>query len=60
MYTLYLYVIISIGVDNLKYKRILIKLSGETLSGDDGKGIDFNSVLKICKEIKAWMVEIAG
>lgn len=33
-------------------KRILIKLSGETLSGDDGKGIDFNSVLKICKEIK--------
>ncbi|MBQ7140206.1 MAG: UMP kinase [Bacilli bacterium] len=33
-------------------KRILIKLSGETLSGDDGKGIDFNSVLKICEEIK--------
>lgn len=33
-------------------KRILIKLSGETLSGSDGKGIDFNSVLSICKEIK--------
>ena len=33
-------------------KRILIKLSGETLSGSDGKGIDFNSVLEICKEIK--------
>ncbi|MBQ9072212.1 MAG: UMP kinase [Bacilli bacterium] len=37
----------------MKYNRILIKLSGETLSGSDGKGIDFNSVLDICKEIKA-------
>lgn len=36
----------------MKYKRILIKLSGETLSGSDGKGIDFKSVLDICKEIK--------
>ena len=35
-----------------KYKRILLKLSGETLSGKDGKGIDFNSVLGICNEIK--------
>lgn len=32
--------------------RILIKLSGEVLSGSDGKGIDFKSVQKICKEIK--------
>jgi len=32
--------------------RILIKLSGETLSGSDGKGIDFSSVLKVCEEIK--------
>ena len=36
----------------MKYKRILLKLSGETLSGKDGKGIDFESVLKICQEIK--------
>lgn len=35
-----------------KYKRILLKLSGETLSGKDGKGIDFDSVLDICNEIK--------
>lgn len=35
-----------------KYSRILLKLSGETLSGSDGKGIDFNSVLNICDEIK--------
>lgn len=32
--------------------RILIKLSGETLSGSDGKGIDFSSVLNVCEEIK--------
>ena len=37
----------------MKYKRILLKLSGETLSGKDGKGIDFNSVLSICEEIKS-------
>ena len=36
----------------MKYNRILLKLSGETLSGSDGKGIDFESVLDICKEIK--------
>ena len=36
----------------MKYNRILLKLSGETLSGSDGKGIDFQSVLDICKEIK--------
>ena len=42
-----------IGDGILKYKRILLKLSGETLSGSDGKGIVFESVLYICKEIKA-------
>lgn len=36
----------------MKYNRILLKLSGETLSGVDGKGIDFDSVLSICREIK--------
>lgn len=35
-----------------KYNRILLKLSGETLSGADNKGIDFSSVLGICEEIK--------
>ena len=33
-------------------KRVLIKLSGETLAGSDKKGIDFTSVLNICNEIK--------
>lgn len=33
-------------------KRILIKLSGETLAGSDKKGIDFASVINVCTEIK--------
>ncbi len=35
-----------------KYKRILIKLSGEALAGSDERGIDFETVLKICGAIK--------
>lgn len=35
-----------------KYKRILLKLSGEALAGDTKFGLDFDTVLKICREIK--------
>jgi uridylate kinase len=35
-----------------KYKRILLKLSGESLAGKETHGIDFETVLKICKPIK--------
>ena len=34
-----------------KYKRILIKLSGEALAGDKGVGIDLATVQAIAKEI---------
>jgi uridylate kinase len=34
------------------YKRILLKLSGEVLAGGKGHGIDFDTVLNICKYIK--------
>ncbi len=37
---------------NMKYQRILLKLSGESLAGDKGHGIDFERVLDICREIK--------
>ena len=37
---------------NLKYKRVLLKLSGESLSGKIGHGIDFDTVVKICEPIK--------
>ena len=36
----------------MKYKRILLKLSGESLAGSKGTGIDFEKVLETCKEIK--------
>ena len=36
---------------DLKYKRILLKLSGEALAGDRGFGIDPDTVSKICDEI---------
>jgi uridylate kinase len=35
-----------------KYKRILLKLSGESLAGSQSHGIDFDTVLKICMPIK--------
>lgn len=36
----------------MKYKRILLKLSGEALAGEKDHGIDFERVLEICKDIK--------
>ena len=35
-----------------KYKRILLKLSGEALSGEKKSGIDTDTVDKICEQIK--------
>ena len=36
----------------MKFKRILLKLSGESLAGSKGTGIDFERVLDVCREIK--------
>lgn len=36
----------------MKYKRVLVKLSGEALAGSKGTGIDFDRVLELCAEIK--------
>lgn len=35
-----------------KYKRILLKLSGEALAGKAGSGLDFDTVLTICQAVK--------
>ncbi len=35
-----------------KYKRVLLKLSGEAMAGDAKSGLDFDTVLKICASIK--------
>ena len=32
-----------------KYKRILLKLSGEVLAGAEGKGLNFDTVTEICE-----------
>jgi len=36
----------------LKYKRVLIKLSGEALAGAEQRGIHYDTVVHICREIK--------
>lgn len=35
----------------LKYKRVLLKLSGEALQGDSESGIDFSVVSRICADV---------
>ncbi len=40
----------EIGVP--KYKRVLLKLSGEALAGDKESGLDFPTVENICRSIK--------
>ena len=39
--------------DQLKYKRVLLKISGEALMGDQGYGIDVPAVTKYAEEIKS-------
>ncbi|MEG2659592.1 MAG: UMP kinase [Oscillospiraceae bacterium] len=38
---------------DIKYKRVLLKLSGEALSGDKGFGLDVDTVKHICEGIKS-------
>ena len=35
-----------------KYKRVLLKLSGEALSGGAGRGLDFDIIGQVCDVIK--------
>lgn len=39
-------------MSDCKYKRILLKLSGESLAGKKGTGLDFEVIEKICEGIK--------
>ncbi|MBO6001935.1 MAG: UMP kinase [Mailhella sp.] len=39
-------------MEDLKYKRVLLKLSGEALAGAKGYGIDPETVQKICREVR--------
>lgn len=35
-----------------KYKRVLLKLSGEALAGESGSGLNFDTVLRVCAAVK--------
>ncbi len=35
-----------------KYKRVLLKLSGEAMAGNNKTGLDFDTVLTVCKAVK--------
>ncbi len=37
---------------SIKYKRVLLKLSGEALAGEKKFGLDYNIMMDICKSIK--------
>ena len=36
----------------IKYKRVLLKLSGEAIGGEDKKGVDVKTLGKICDQVK--------
>lgn len=36
----------------IKYRRVLLKLSGEAIGGPEGKGVNANTLGKICDQIK--------
>ncbi len=46
-------------MSTLKYKRVLLKLSGEAFSGETGYGIDTSTLTRIAKQIKQVM-EMGG
>lgn len=39
-------------MSNLKYKRVLLKLSGEAMMGDQQFGFDYSSIKKMCEDVK--------
>ncbi len=40
-------------MNQIKYKRILLKISGEALAGDARRGLDFDIINSVCESIKA-------
>ena len=34
-----------------KYRRVLLKISGEALAGDASRGLDFNVIGEVCEVI---------
>ena len=42
---------------SLKYRRVLIKISGEALSGEKGSGFDFGFVTSVCESVKQCLAQ---
>ena len=40
-------------MSNIKYKRIMLKVSGEALAGEQHRGLDFDVIGNVCRSIKA-------
>ena len=39
-------------MSEIKYKRVLLKLSGEAIGGETKKGVDDETLGKICDQVK--------
>lgn len=39
-------------LENPKYKRVLLKISGEALAGEASRGLDFNMINRVCDVVK--------
>ena len=39
-------------MSEIMYKRILLKISGEALAGDQHRGLDFDVINSVCRVIK--------
>ena len=44
---------------SLRYQRVLIKISGEALSGEKGTGYDFGFVTEVCESVKQALAQRA-
>ena len=40
-------------MSNLRYKRVVIKISGEALAGEKKTGFDFDFISDVCEVLKA-------
>ena len=44
-------------MSEIKYKRVMLKVSGEALAGDQRRGLDFDVIGGVCESIKACVAE---
>ena len=44
----------------MKYKRVLLKLSGEVLAGEQGFGLDFRAIDRMCEQIAQHLIHIGN